>query len=183
MDMAIKRDLYRHGGLAGVKGFLRGWFIPGFRFMFLLRKAAAVERFSLRGVCYRWLLRHYSYKYGYQIAVGTQIGEGFYIGHFGLLVISPAAKIGKFCNVAHGVTIGRANRGELKGAPTLGDKVWVGANAVVVGNVKVGSNVLIAPGSFVNMDIPDNSLVLGNPARIIQKDDATEGYVENIPGL
>jgi serine O-acetyltransferase len=91
------------------------------------------------------------------------------------------AKIGKYCNITHNVTIGQANRGRLKGVPTLGDKVWIGTGAVIVGNIKIGSNVLISPNSFVAFDVPDNSVVMGNPGKIMHRENATEGYIENIP--
>ena len=50
---------------------------------------------------------------------------------------------------------------------------------MVVGNVKIGTDVLIAPLAYVNFDVPDHSVVIGNPAKIIHKDNATEDYVCN----
>jgi serine O-acetyltransferase len=132
------------------------------------------------GVFYRLLVNRYSYKYGFQIPTETVLGDGFYIGHFGHVVINPGAKIGSNCNIAHGVTIGQANRGKFKGCPTIGEKVWIGTGAVIVGSVQVGSNVLIAPNAYVNFDVPDNSIVMGNPARIIERDNPTKGYINNI---
>lgn len=119
------------------------------------------------------------FKYGFQIPVSTQIGSGFYIGHFGTIVINEKAKIGENCNIAHGVTIGQANRGKSKGCPIIGNKVWIGTGAIIVGKITVGSNVLIAPNSYVNFDVPDNSVVLGNPGKIIPKANATEGYINS----
>ncbi len=75
------------------------------------------------------------------------------------------------------VTIGQANRGERKGCPKIGNKVWIGAGAVVVGKIVIGDNVLIAPNSYVNYDVPSNSIVTGNPASIKEDANATEGYV------
>ena len=71
-------------------------------------------------------------------------------------------------------------RGKRVGCPVIGDEVWIGANSVVVGGIKVGNNVLIAPGSFVNFDVPDNSIVIGNPGKVIERMDATEGYIINL---
>jgi serine O-acetyltransferase len=87
--------------------------------------------------------------------------------------------LGKNINIATGVTIGQENRGARKGAPTIADNVWIGTNAVVVGNINIGEDVLIAPLTFVNFDVPAHSIVIGNPAKIIHKDGATEGYIEN----
>ena len=85
--------------------------------------------------------------------------------------------IRKNINIATGVTIGQENRGKRKGCPTIGDNVWIGTNSVIVGNIKIGNDVLIAPLAFVNFDVPDHSVVIGNPARIIFKENATEGYI------
>ena len=79
-----------------------------------------------------------------------------------------------------GVTIGRENRGDRKGAPTIGDRVYFGINSVVVGNITVGDDVLIAPGALVNRDVPSHSIVVGNPGVIHPRDNATEGYVNNL---
>jgi len=92
-------------------------------------------------------------------------------------VINARAKIGNNCNIAHGVTIGQTNRGEQKGTPTIENNVWIGTGSVIVGKISIGNNVLIAPLSYVNFDVPNNSLVVGNPAKIIRRDNATEGYI------
>ena len=128
---------------------------------------------------WRMVLRHHQIKYGFQIYPETEIGEGFYLGHWGALVINPKAKIGKNCNIAQGVTIGQANRGRNEGFPTIGDHVWIGANAVIVGNITIGNNVLIAPNSYVTSSVPNNSIVIGNPAQITPKENATEGYINH----
>lgn len=178
MDSNIRADLYRYNGLAGRKGFLRAFFIPGFRYSFFLRKASKHKKFSLKWLLYSFLLRRYSFKYGFQIPYNTTIGKGLYIGHHGAIVINGKTQIGKNCNIAHGVTIGQANRGKSKGCPTIGDNVWIGSGSVIVGNIVIGSNVLIAPNSYVNVDVPNDSLVLGNPAKIVKKEGVTKGYVE-----
>ncbi len=59
----------------------------------------------------------------------------------------------------------------------IGNRVWIGVNATVVGKVTIGDDVLIAPGAFVNFDVPSHSVVLGNPAQIHHKENATEGYI------
>lgn len=75
--------------------------------------------------------------------------------------------------------IGQENRGKRKGTPIIGNEVWIGANAVIVGNVKIGNDVLIALLSYVNFDVPDHSIVVGNPAKIISKEYATKDYINN----
>jgi serine O-acetyltransferase len=63
--------------------------------------------------------------------------------------------------------------------PEIGNEVWIGPNAVIVGNIKIGNNVLIAPNAYVNIDIPDNAIVIGNPASYTVKDNATQDYINN----
>ena len=87
--------------------------------------------------------------------------------------------IGKNVTIHPGVTIGKEVRGRRQGSPQIGDNVWIGANAIIVGNIQIGNNVLIAPGSYINFDVPADAVVLGNPGNIIVKKNAVEGYIKN----
>ena len=130
---------------------------------------------------YTYRLKLLDKKYAFHIPAKTEIGEGFFIGHNGPIIINTEAKIGRNCNIATGVTIGMENRGKRKGAPTIGDRVWIGTNAVVVGKITIGNNVLIAPNAYVNFDVPSNSIVIGNPGKIIDNcPAATDGYCHNL---
>jgi len=180
MNELIKADLQRVvPGKFSLAKLLQGFRSKGFKYLFFMRLVAAAKN-PVTKLIYRLLLRHYTYKYGFQIPPQAKIGGGLFIGHFGTVVISVHAQIGINCNLAHSVTLGATRRGAMKGAPKLGDYVWVGAGAVLVGNIKIGSNVLIAPNAFVNFDVPSNSLVIGNPGKIISKADATTGYINNV---
>lgn len=180
LDEFILADAYRYFGntkrTTVLKAFLE---IPGFRYSYFLRKCCYHKKNTLLGLIYRLILRRYQFKYGYQITPNTKIDKGFFIGHFGPIVINSKAKIGKNCNIAVGVIIGQANRGKTKGYPTIGDYVWIGVNSIIVGNINIGTNVLIAPGAYVNVDVPDNSIALGNPCKIIYNENATDNYIEN----
>lgn len=83
-----------------------------------------------------------------------------YFGHAYCITINPKAVLGKNINLHKGVTIGQENRGKRKGTPVISDSVWIGVNATVVGAIKIGSDVLIAPNAYVNYDVPDHSIVL-----------------------
>ena len=177
MDKTIEADLYRHFGLHGFRGLIKGLSYPGFRYTFLLRKVASHGSKSLSGLLFRFLLQRYRFKYGFEISPEAKIGDGFYLtSHCGSVIIGPV-RIGRNCNIGHCVTIGRGITGERKGRPTLGDNVWIGTGSVLVGKINIGNNVLIAPNSFVNFDVPDNSLIIGNPGVIIKKENPTEGYI------
>ena len=180
----MRADLYRYSGKADWRCFVSAYVhIPGFRFTYYLRKVAYYSpkkrSFGIFGYVYnRILLNHYRFRYGFDISPTTSIGDGFLLGHFGGVVISPYAVLGRNVNIAQGVTIGAASRGERMGAPTLEDKVWVGANAIIVGKVTIGSEALIAPGAYVNFDVPPKSIVLGNPGKVVS-DAGSAGYVNN----
>ncbi|WP_185145044.1 serine O-acetyltransferase [Apibacter muscae] len=178
-DSKIKKDYFRIYGNYPKKFIFRSLINPNFRYLYILRKASYHKKKSILGMFYRLLLYRYQIKYGFQIYPETQIDEGFYLGHWGTVIINPKVKIGKNCNIATGVTIGQTNRGENKGIPTIGSEVWIGANAVIVGNITIGNNVLIAPNAYVTEDIPDHSIVIGNPSSIIPNEKATQGYINN----
>lgn len=180
MKIEIKADLFRYEGLKGKKELLKGLKIPGFRYTYIIRQLSKRKKYTLKWFIFSYLNRRYTYKYGFQIPTNTQIGKGLYIGHFGTIIINENTIIGNYCNIAPNVTIGETNRGVLKGSPSIGDKVWIGTGVVIVGKITIGSNVLIAPNSYVNVDIPDNSIVIGNPSQIIYNENATEGYINFI---
>lgn len=179
MPTILQKDYFRKSGKYVSNVLLHGFFDPGIRFLYFLRKSQQTSAKSPLGILFRIFLRRYQIKYGFQISAKTQIGEGLYLGHWGAVVVNPKAKIGKNCNLAHGVTIGQTNRGEKKGVPQIGDQVWIGTNAVIVGGIKIGNNVLIAPNSYVTENVPDNTIVMGNPAQLIPNENATLGYINN----
>ena len=157
---------------------------PGFRFIYYLRKVAHYTS-RKRGIgilpyAYnRMLLNHYKFRYGFDISPLTSIGPGFYLGHFGGVVINPEVVLGSNVNINKGATIGATSRGARKGTPVLGNRVWVGSNATIVGRVTVGDDALIAPGAYVNFDVPPRAVVLGNPGRIVSHT-GSNGYVNNV---
>ncbi len=181
----LRADAYRYSGRDDRRAMLASYFKhPGFRYTYYLRKVAFYARtkkgFGIFGYMYnRLMLNHYHFRYGLDISPTTSIGPGFYIGHFGGVVISPYAVLGSNVNIAQGVTIGATSRGERIGAPTLEDRVWVGANAIIVGKVTIGADALIAPGAYVNFDVPGESVVLGNPGKVVSNS-GSHGYVNRI---
>lgn len=150
------------------------------RFLWILRHAKQSNIFC--HIIYYFLWKVYQLFFGLDIPYETEIGKGLYLGHAFNITVNGNAIIGDNCNLHKGCLIGQENRdfGGRKGAPKLGNKVWVGINAAIVGHVTVGDDVLIAPNSFVNCDIPSHSVVFGNPCIIKHKDNATEGYINNI---
>jgi serine O-acetyltransferase len=180
----IQADLYRYRADTNGRAFRSAYLHePGFRFTYYLRKVASYKarKKSLGILTYfynRLQLHRYRFKYGFDISPLTDIGPGLYIGHFGGVVISPYAILGANVNIAQGVTIGAIGRGPRMGAPTLEDRVWVGANAIIVGKVTIGQSALIAPGAYVNFDVPSMAVVLGNPGKVVSTS-GSQGYISN----
>lgn len=165
---ALKKDLYRYEGIRSERLLTQLrylFFVPGFTYTFLLRKA---QKSRWLKPLYVFFLKLTSYITGIQIPSQTRIGEGLYIGHWGSIIVNPFTIIGKNFNISSGVLIGNA-QGKNAGTPVIGDNVKIGNNAIVIGGIRIGNDVLIAPGAFVNFDVPDNSIVIGNPGTIIQK--------------
>ena len=178
MNSIFKKDLYRYYGESG-EPLLKRVFRPlEIKYICLFRKASTCRLLSLK-LWYTLRLLRLSKKTQIQIPARTRIGEGFYIGHLGRVIINPETVIGRNVNISTGVTIGIENRGKRKGCPEIGDNCWIGANAVIVGKIKIGSDVLVAPLTYVNFDVPDHSIVIGNPGKIIPRENATEDYVCN----
>jgi serine O-acetyltransferase len=98
----------------------------------------------------------------------ASIGGGLYIGHIGGVHINPGAILGRNCDIAHRVTIGASAMGR-QGIPTLGDNVYIGTGATLVGKIKVGSNAKIAANTLVMSNIPEGATVMGVPGRIIMR--------------
>ena len=172
----FKKDLYRYYG--DHKETLRERITRPIELKYLkvFRRVQASSN-PISRLYHKIRLKRLSLKTQIQIPASTVIGEGFYIGHTGRIIINPNAKIGKNVNIATGVTIGQENRGERKGVPTISNNVWIGTNSVIVGKITIGEDVMIAPLAFVNFDVPPHSIVIGNPARIIHRENATAGYI------
>ena len=148
------------------------------RFIFWGRLSSDSKNYFVKKISdfNRFLMRR---KYGLEIFFNN-IGPGFRIVHAYNITISSKAIIGKNNVIFKGVTIGETFRGIKKGAPHIGNCVWIGPNATIVGNISIGDDVLIAPNSFVNIDIPSHSVVLGNPAQVFFNKNATKDYITNI---
>ncbi|MHA7943499.1 serine O-acetyltransferase [Formosa sp. 3Alg 14/1] len=106
---------------------------------------------------------------GISIPYSSQIGNYFYIGHFGGIIINANAVIGNNCNISQGVTIGVSGVLEKRGVPIIGDHVYIGAHAVVAGNIRVGNHSVIGANSLVTKNVEAHTTVLGVPAIVISE--------------
>lgn len=99
------------------------------------------------------------------ISSTAEIGGGLIVQHGYATIIAPR-KIGKDCWINQGVTIGYTNDNDC---PTLGDNVTVYAGAKILGDVRVGNNVIVAANAVVVKNVEDNCIVGGIPAKVIKR--------------
>ncbi len=175
MNSSFKDDYLRMTGTeyrVGIKSVIQILFSFQIRYVRLWRKAN-----QKMTVLRKLRLLRYARKYGLEISPGAKIGKGLYLGHPYNITVASGVVLGNNVNLHKGCTIGRENRGAREGVPTIGSCVAVGINATVIGNIHIGNDVMIAPNSFVNFNVPDHSVVVGNPGVIHQKEEATTGYI------
>lgn len=120
------------------------------------------------------MILHQSIRTGIQINPGASIGAGLYIPHYGGIVVNPQAVIGSNCYLSHNVLIGKVHAGKRAGVPTIGDDVFIGTGAVLLGNIHVGNNAAIGVNSVVIDKVPNGVMVAGAPARVIAQRGARE---------
>lgn len=111
--------------------------------------------------------RHYTFKYGIQLPLCTPIKGGLSFNHFSCIVINGSTKIGENCVIFQGVTIGLKIGGKNAGVPKIGNNCVLGPGCKVLGNVTIGDNVFIGANAVVTHDISSNSIAAGVPAKEI----------------
>ena len=165
-------DYWREDRLVNDSSFLR----PGMQAMMMYR--FGVWQTSLRsgivsGLAYRlYRLGHIFIRnfYGIELYATARIGHRLRIAHQSGIVLHPRLVMGDDCLVRQGVSIGRASNyggGIRAQAPVIGNRVEIGAGAVVVGGITIGDDVVIGPNAVVLRSVPSGSLVTTTPARVI----------------
>lgn len=101
----------------------------------------------------------------------TRIGPGFRVDHGQALVVNDGTVFGANCTVRNSCTIGnkQVKDGTYSRAPIFGDRVNIGANAVIIGPITIGDDAVIGAGAVVVKDVPANCVAVGNPARIVPR--------------
>ena len=146
------------------------YFNPRWRFIKLLRK---VELYKNSGtligkifyIIYWYKYKKLGLKLGFSIPPNV-CGPGLSLPHYGTLVISNEAKIGRNARIHICVNIGASNGG----APNIGDNVYIGPGAKIFGDISLGNNVKIGANAVINKSFDEDNIVLaGIPAKIVKK--------------
>lgn len=151
-----------HPGLRFTCWFRFGHFCRSHKFLRFISKLVTL------------IILHQSRKTGIQINPGATIGAGLYIPHYGGIVVNPQSIIGKNCYLSHNVLIGKVHAGKRAGVPVIGDDVFIGTGAVLLGNITIGNNAAIGVNSVVIDDVQSGVMVAGAPAKLVAKRGARE---------
>ena len=145
-------------------------FVPGFKYSFH-------HRLCYYFSCHIWLLplaiiwrlymRHLTYKFGIQTAWNQSLPRFVSIPHFGGITFFPES-CGHHFYLRQGCTVGRADTVGTGRLPRIGNYVELGANVCIIGDIEIGNNVKIGSGAVVVKSVPDNSVVVGVPAKVIK---------------
>ena len=176
----LKADCYRYNAKSGfdniVLTLLRR---RGFRIITLFRicrymKGKGVVPFLPFYVLYRLVCAFYNV----DLPVATQAGPGLYMYHCYGIVVNGDTVIGSNCNISHGVSIGISSRGKKKGTAVLGDCVYLGPGAKIVGNVHICDHAVIGANAVIVEDVPENAVV-ASPKAILLNYAGSKEYVLN----
>lgn len=141
---------------------------PELYYQRLLRKAELLKNYDSKNQYWHW---RYNYslrklkKTGNYLGISIHpwsCGPGLKIPHGGSVIVNKKVLIGKNCEIHSGVTIGM----HKKGAPVIGDNVYIAPGAKIFGAINIGNNVSIGANSVVTKDVPDNVTVMGIPAKV-----------------
>lgn len=177
----LAADLYRYAGKVTLYEFVKHYlFTPGYKYTVIMRtcgylRAKPAAGYGLYPLLKLKLLRC-RYRYGIAIPEYTVIGPGLFINRFGGIYIGGDAIIGANVNVTHGVLLGYTNRGARAGCPTVGDRVFLGAGAKVIGRIHIGNDSSVGANAVVTKDVPDKGVVGGIPAKLLSSA-GSEGYI------
>ena len=184
MNKDLRELIYRDHRFENRIAYLKKYFLyPEIELACKYRKASFYTKSNNKLLKYCWLLRWRSIrKYEQcQISLNATIGAGMRFVHVGPRVITAHVKIGIDCMIGINVIIGYGYSYAKQewGEPIIGDRVYIGHNTSIVGSIKIGNDVLIAPNAFVNRDVPDNCIVIGNNIHV-PKEKPTMPYINDL---
>jgi putative colanic acid biosynthesis acetyltransferase WcaB len=162
--------------------------IKGRLVLFLFRLAQVISRYMLLKIIFCLYLAFYHYYVewvlGIELPRKLKAGKGLMLYHGQALVVNQGVVIGEGCILRNSVTIGHKKLadGSFSRCPRIGNRVDIGANACIIGDLEIGDHVLIGAGAVVTKSIPAHSIVVGNPARILEKKNCGEKEISQSAG-
>jgi serine acetyltransferase len=105
---------------------------------------------------------------GIEIPPTVQAGPGLAVFHGTGLVLHADSRLGSNVLLRHGITLGTLGDDDQGVPPTVGDRVSIGAGAILLGPITVGDDAVIGAGAVVIRDVPAGATVVGNPARVVR---------------
>lgn len=169
--VSVVKNIYKNDPAAGGMQFL---LYPGFWAVFVHRYVShPLYRIGLKfwALFFCQLARFLTQV---EIHPGAKIGKGLFIDHGNGVVIGETAEIGNNCVIYHSVTLGGTGNHSAKRHPSVGNNVFIGTGATLLGPIHVGDNVKIGAKSVIVMrDVPSNATVIDAPARIVKLEGKT----------
>lgn len=148
------------------------------KYQIILRKAEyysnsfhnSKNHLLLHYIWYKFKLHKHSLKLGFTIPINA-FGPGLSIAHYGTIVVSSAAKVGKNCRIHEGVNIGATNGSAS--APQIGDNVFIGTGAKIIGDISIANDVAIGANAVVVKSITESGVTYGGvPAKKISSNNS-----------
>lgn len=171
----IKADAKANGVvLGGLKNKIKNHFNPIWQYILVLRKYEFHKNrkktiFTYPLYLYYWFrYRSMCVKLSFTIPPNV-CDEGLSLPHIGTIVINPAARIGKNCRLHVGINIGASGGGVE--APVIGENTYIAPGAKLYGGISIGNNCFVGANSVVNKSFPDNSVLVGVPAKLLRTTD------------
>lgn len=158
-----------------IKEIAKKIFIPEIKIEKEINKYIEYQASSRMRKIFKLILRKKIFlKYGNTIGINLKAKGKITFPHPHNIVIGNNVTIGKNCVIYQNVTLGKKGTfylddGNINDYPNIGDNVIIYAGAMIIGNVKIGNNVIVGANSVVTIDVPDNSIVGGIPAKILKK--------------
>jgi len=171
-DMVVNKvDTRSRSFLGKTKGLLYLlWFSPNFScvFWFRINQYLARKQNKFMQYCARRLSVKRVYKFSNDLSMWADIGYGLKLVHISNIVIGRRTVAGKNLTLLNGVTLGEKNISD-HGMPRIGDNVYIGTGAKLLGGITIGNNVVIGALTFCDKSIPANSVAYGNPMIVREK--------------
>jgi serine O-acetyltransferase len=164
----------KRGAVSGLQSILYAFTCHGWHIMFWFRLGKVIYAFPIPVIShalkilfqFNWFL--ITTFYGIWLDLSNNIGRGFYIGHYGGIVIR--GDFGDFCSVGQCVTVGTMGVWKSNGHPVFGDNIYIGTGAKIIGDISIGKNVVVGSNCVVVKSIPEFCRAVGVPAKITQLD-------------